>query len=877
MKKIIVGIISVLFAFSAYAERISQEDAALVAQEFMTPVASASNMQKAPAKQMRLKAAAAPTVEAQYYVYENADGEGWVIVAANDVVRPILAYSHTGSFRTENMPSNVKAWLGKYDKFISKLEAEGASAGNETADEWNAVRKGIRRAKQATVVVGPLLTTQWDQDEPYNLLCPGTGKWGTNSSKAATGCVATAMAQVMNYWKWPEKGTGSHTYQPADPNNSSSQSTRYGELTADFGATTYDWGNMKKKHHTYDSQAQKKAISTLMYHCGVALEMMYGSYDDGGSGAYTVNYGEWETSAMPCAQNALYNFFGYKKSIGYMRDGYSFYGITYYSKWTDDAWTAMIKEELDKKRPIMYAGASSEGGHSFVCDGYDSNDYFHFNWGWSGDCDGYFLLSKLNPGGSGIGGGGYDFSESQDVIIGIEPDIAGHEVVLDATGCIIEPSATVAVNGKDLTATITPIDETYDFTSLTVTLGNTTLTENTDYTLSEDNQTLTINASAITGDINDNLTITAVWTKNRYKYELLGENCSPETAEGMLDKDATLNLEITPNEGYTLADTVCWDVEMGGTVLTYGSEYIYDPSTSTFLIPQVTGDVAIYVYGAKVITWIANGEEVGTTMAVSDRLTLPENYSDTCGSKVLVGWTAVTDYESESTAPEMVKDGDAANADTYYAVFATQAESIVLTDTLTRATTGITGSQYKSWNGKQLHSDAVYAGNSAGGNGAIQLRATNNNSGIVTTTPGGKITKITVVWNSSSTSGRTLRVYGRNDTYTALADLYDDEKQGTLLGKIVCGTSTELTIDGEYNYIGLRSATGILYMDSILFTWDKGASYRDYTTRTECRNQEEDVHLTSTKKPVAQKAIRNGQIVIIRGDAVYTITGARIY
>ena len=107
-----------------------------------------------------------------------------------------------------------------------------------------------------------------------------------------------------------------------------------------------------------------------------------------------------------------------------MRDGYRYGGHTYYKKWSDDDWTAMVKEELDQQRPIMYGGASDEGGHSFICDGYDEEGYFHFNWGWSGDGDGYFTLSNLNPGSGGAGGGNYSFSEDQDVLIGIEPDWA---------------------------------------------------------------------------------------------------------------------------------------------------------------------------------------------------------------------------------------------------------------------------------------------------------------------------------------------------------------------------------------------------------------------------------------------------------------------
>ena len=414
MKKFIFGLLAMMVSVTLFAERISPDDAALVANNFMN-VAPASGVKKAvPQKKMVRKATAEENL---FYVYENADGEGWVIVAANDAVSPILAYSETGHFRTDNQPTNVRAWMGKYNKFIQKIEVDGVVAGEETTEQWNELRKGVRKAK-AAAVVGPLVKTTWDQDSPYWNLCPGTG-----NSKAYTGCVATAMAQVMKYWEWPVQGTGSHSYQPLDPNSETgAKSKRYSTQSANFGNTTYDWANMKNSYTGSYSSTEATAVATLMFHCGVATEMMYGNADDDGSGTYTVNYGDEEDHA--CAQNALWMNFGYKKSTltGYMRDGFTYQGVKYYDSWTDSKWTAMIKEELDKQHPIMYGGAGSGGGHSFVCDGYDSNGKFHFNWGWSGSNDGYYALSNLAPGSGGAGGGSYDFSEDQDVLIGIVPD-----------------------------------------------------------------------------------------------------------------------------------------------------------------------------------------------------------------------------------------------------------------------------------------------------------------------------------------------------------------------------------------------------------------------------------------------------------------------
>ena len=361
-RRMMACVVCGIFAVSVvWAERISPEDAAVVANNFMNVASASAGVKKAPAKRMVMKAAASEqTEETQYYIYENADGEGWVMVAANDAVNPILAFSETGHFRTDNMPVNLKGWLGKYNKFIKKIEEDGVEATPEAAAEWGKLRNGAKRlATAGSVVVGPLIQTTWDQDSPYWNLCPGSG-----SSKAYTGCVATAMAQVMNYWQWPKQGVGSRTYQPLNPNNGRT-STRYSQQTANFGATTYDWENMKNSYSGSYSDAEATAVATLMFHCGVATCMMYGNSSDGGSGTYTVNYGDWDWSDdspnMDCAQNALYRYFDYKQATGYMRSGYTEDGYTYYEAWTDDAWTAMIKAELDLQHPIMYAGAGNEG------------------------------------------------------------------------------------------------------------------------------------------------------------------------------------------------------------------------------------------------------------------------------------------------------------------------------------------------------------------------------------------------------------------------------------------------------------------------------------------------------------------------------------
>ena len=226
MKKLLMTIVACIIAINlTWAERVSEEEAALVANNFMNVVQPAAGVHRAPAKRMVLKANSESS-EPQYYIYENANGEGWVMVAANDVVRPILAYSHTGSFRTDNMPANIKSWLNGYKKQIAYSAQHATQADAKVQREWLRLRSGVRRTT-ATPIVAPLIKTGWSQDTPYWNLCPTK-----NDKQCYTGCVATAMAQVMKYWEWPKQGIGSHTIP----------GTSY---SANFGATTYDWANMK--------------------------------------------------------------------------------------------------------------------------------------------------------------------------------------------------------------------------------------------------------------------------------------------------------------------------------------------------------------------------------------------------------------------------------------------------------------------------------------------------------------------------------------------------------------------------------------------------------------------------------------------------------
>jgi len=306
-----------------------------------------------------------------FYVFNN-EGGGFVIVSGDDRVKPILGYSETNSFDANNIPPNAAAWLEGYKEQIRYAIENNVTAAKEIQAEWNDLATGNNNAPSSTQAVGPLLQTTWNQWAPYNDDCPTKTINDPNDywykGHTPTGCVATAMAQIMKYWNYPTTGAGYHSYTPAT-------NPEYGTLSADFGSTTYDWANMLNNYPDPSSgtDAQRKAVAMLMYHCGVALNM---DYTDNGSGAF-----------LNDVMIVLPTFFGYDYSINYLEN----------TNVTIDDWQNLLRTELDANRPILYSVADLY--HAFVCDGYDNDNLFHFNWGWSGSNDGWYLISLLSSSG----------------------------------------------------------------------------------------------------------------------------------------------------------------------------------------------------------------------------------------------------------------------------------------------------------------------------------------------------------------------------------------------------------------------------------------------------------------------------------------------
>lgn len=308
------------------------------------------------------------------YVFNQDSNRGFVVLSADDDVTPILGYSENGNISENNLPPQLSHWLKVYSQEIDYLRKNGIK---------NNISSRVADDREE---IAPLVKTMWNQDAPYNDDCPDS-----RGQKTYTGCVATAMAQVVNYFEYPEFGEGSKSYICGT----------LGRLTLNFAGRRFDWDNMLDSYSGVDyTEDQASAVAYLMKACGYSVEMNYGTDASGAQSARIAG--------------GLVNHFKYDKGIRFVhRAPYSL-----------AEWEKMIYENLKNVGPVIYDGNSlSDGGHSFVCDGYDGNGYFHFNWGWGGAADGYFKLNALNPTTQGIGGSTGGFSYAQDAILGIKvPD-----------------------------------------------------------------------------------------------------------------------------------------------------------------------------------------------------------------------------------------------------------------------------------------------------------------------------------------------------------------------------------------------------------------------------------------------------------------------
>jgi hypothetical protein len=371
MKKVILLVTVLLLGFTMQAKPVDVAKAQRLGQQF---IQNKSMFAKQASNQLDLAYTfRADNGMATAYVF-NFNG-GFVAVSADDCYRPVLAYSDCGTFDYDNAPDGLKFMLGELSDDIERCVAENVPMTSDIACQWkNLEAFGLLHPDRNTPVVDVLIETKWDQGTPYNMYVPNG--W-------PTGCVATAMAQLMKYWEWPVTGTGEHSYQWNGQT-----------LSANFGETTYDWANMLNVYGMGTiTPENKEAVALLMSHCGISVDMMYAP---DGSGAFSVD--------VPIAISNYFSYSDHATHIG--RSG------------TYDDWIALLKTNLDQRIPIYYSGQSSEGGHAFICDGYDADDFFHINYGWGGSGNAFILLN----------GDHFEYTGSQAIIYDFVPDYVYNEM-----------------------------------------------------------------------------------------------------------------------------------------------------------------------------------------------------------------------------------------------------------------------------------------------------------------------------------------------------------------------------------------------------------------------------------------------------------------
>ena len=365
----------ILFFLHAQAEEITREQAMLKAERYLTSFTTGARKLTPVMNRRKLapRHTGVTTETEAYYAFNRGNQEGFVLVASDDRIEPVLGYTDNGEFDYAELPENMRSWLDSKEKAIRSLKANANAAPLKLAPVHPAIPE--------------MLTTRWNQGAPYNDLCPMY-----NGARTVTGCVATAMAQVLYY----QRSKSVEEIQSDIPAYTSW--TNKIAVEGIKSGAPIDWANMLNSYGSSATGLQKQAISQLMLYCGVSVEMDYGP--SSGAQSYKV-------------ADAMNKYFGYGGAAKYV----------YQSQYNETTWDALLYNELANGRVLYLSGSNATVGHAFVCDGYDGNHCFHINWGWGGTSNGFFLLTALNPSQQGIGGSedGSGFTDYQEAIIGCEP------------------------------------------------------------------------------------------------------------------------------------------------------------------------------------------------------------------------------------------------------------------------------------------------------------------------------------------------------------------------------------------------------------------------------------------------------------------------
>ena len=429
------------------------------------------------------------------YIFNQCDN-GYIIVAGDDRVNNmILGYCEEGNIDSNMMPPALKSWLTGYAQEIASLRYMTAE------DSLTTYRSLFDKD------VAPLVEARWGQDNPYNAMCPlYDGK-----NRSATGCVATAVAQIMYHHKWPLKGSGKKEIYGITGNE-----------IIDYGNTTYQWDIMTPIYSSLSTKEECDAVATLMYHVGRSVDMMYGDV----SGAQTL-----------ASAQALATYWNYDKAIIHRDRQY----------YTLAQWERMIMDEIDNNRPILYHGQSPEGGHAFVLDGYNSNGYVHINWGWNGMSNGYFLLHALSPEKQGVGGfvGGYN--SGQGAVFGIKPN-SGNKSTIEITAQKLSITSGISYKiGSSISAVVTGLANS-GWNTATFAIGYMLYDSNDNHVTTIKSSNMTINANSSIGSRNVMFTLPETLTDGSYKLYLAHTDAYDNW------KHVAMSMNEQPYQSITIAD-----------------------------------------------------------------------------------------------------------------------------------------------------------------------------------------------------------------------------------------------------------------------------------------------------------------------------------
>lgn len=388
--KNILFLLLLILSLNSFAAIVEKEIAEKVAKNFycMTSVSYDKSMQYKP-EDISLICInnTLADVETSYYIFEFQTKEGFIIVSASDMVKPILAYSFESKFNLYDIAPSQKYLLDYYQNMIIGIESGKVIPNNDALIEWDFYSNisNFSTTKNITTVPGLLENISWNQSMPYNAMCPqAEGAYSGYGGRCPVGCSAIAMLQIMKYYNWPSSGTGSYTHI-------SDENGGFGNITVNFGGSEYDWSAMP------DHASQKNdELAKMCFHAGVAIRMQWSPE---GSGAWP------EDVAF-----ALVEYFGYENNISMIvKDDYE-----------ENDWKDMLRAQIDNKKPIFYVGYSDDAGHAWNCDGYQGDDYFHMNWGWGGYGNGFYTLDALGTSAT-PGNSEGNYNQWQNALIDIYP------------------------------------------------------------------------------------------------------------------------------------------------------------------------------------------------------------------------------------------------------------------------------------------------------------------------------------------------------------------------------------------------------------------------------------------------------------------------